>query len=108
VRDLLTPEGSFVTLEFFRPEGLFARFFYGALAPVFIPFAGAAFGSRRAAYEYLVQSVRRFRSAKEYAALCREAGFGEVRIRALDGGIAHIIVACKTGVQGLEETRERK
>jgi demethylmenaquinone methyltransferase/2-methoxy-6-polyprenyl-1,4-benzoquinol methylase len=93
VRDLLTPDGTFVTLEFFRPEGLFARFFYGALAPVFIPFAGAALGSRRTAYEYLVQSVRRFRTAKEYAALCRAQGFGDTRIRALDGGIAHIVIA---------------
>jgi demethylmenaquinone methyltransferase/2-methoxy-6-polyprenyl-1,4-benzoquinol methylase len=95
VQELLNAKGTFVTLEFFRPDGLFARFFYGALAPVFIPFVGAALGSRRTAYEYLVNSVRRFRTAKEYAMLCREAGFAETKIRALDGGIAHIIVARK-------------
>ncbi len=95
VHGLLKPGGSFVTLEFFRPDAAFARFFYGALAPVFIPFTGRALGSRRAAYEYLVESVRRFRTAKEYAAMCREAGFGEARVRALDGGIAHVVAAVK-------------
>jgi ubiquinone/menaquinone biosynthesis methyltransferase len=96
-RDLLRPGGVFVTLEFFRPDAPFARFFYGALAPAFIPFTGAALGSRRAAYEYLVDSVRRFRTAGEYAALCRAAGLGEARVRALDGGIAHVVIARKSG-----------
>jgi ubiquinone/menaquinone biosynthesis methyltransferase len=95
VHALLKPEGCFVTLEFFRPDAAFARFFYGVLAPIFIPFTGKALGSRRAAYEYLVDSVRKFRTAREYAALCREAGFGEVRVHALDGGIAHAVLAVK-------------
>ena len=95
VHGLLKPGGTFVTLEFFRPAGLFARFFYGVLAPLFIPLTGRLFGSRRAAYTYLVESVRRFRSAEEYAALCRAAGFTGVRVRACDGGIAHIVTATK-------------
>ncbi len=95
VHDLLKPGGIFVTLEFFRPDAPFARFFYGVMAPVFIPLTGKALGSRREAYEYLVRSVRRFRTAKEYAVMCREAGFGEARTRALDGGIAHAVAAAK-------------
>lgn len=95
VHALLKPGGTFVTLEFFRPAGLFARFFYGVLAPLFIPFTGRALGSRRTAYEYLVTSVRRFRSAEEYAALCRAHGFTDVRVKAYDLGIAHAIVATK-------------
>lgn len=95
VHDLLKPGGTFVTLEFFRPTGLFARFFYGVLAPLFIPLTGRALGSRRTAYEYLVKSVRRFRSAAEYAALCRAQGFTDVRVAAYDLGIAHVVVATK-------------
>jgi demethylmenaquinone methyltransferase/2-methoxy-6-polyprenyl-1,4-benzoquinol methylase len=95
VHEQLKPGGTFVTLEFFRPAGLFARFFYGVLAPLFIPFTGKALGSRRTAYEYLVQSVRRFRSAEEYAQLCRTYGFTNVRVRAYDCGIAHAVVATK-------------
>lgn len=95
VHERLKPGGTFVTLEFFRPAGPFARFFYGVLAPLFIPLTGKALGSRRTAYEYLVQSVRRFRSAEEYAALCRAQGFTNVRVKAYDLGIAHAIVATK-------------
>jgi demethylmenaquinone methyltransferase/2-methoxy-6-polyprenyl-1,4-benzoquinol methylase len=70
VHALLKPGGTFVTLEFFRPTGWFARFFYGGLAPLFIPLTGRALGSRRTAYAYLVDSVRGFRSAEEYAGPC--------------------------------------
>lgn len=96
VHDLLKPGGHFITLEFFRPAGIFPRFFYGVLAPLFIPLAGRALGSRREAYTYLVESVRGFRTAEEYAALCRAAGFGNVRVRAYDFGIAHAVAVTKT------------
>lgn len=95
VHALLKPGGTFVTLEFFRPAGMFARFFYNVLAPLFIPFTGRALGSRRTAYVYLVESVRRFKSAEEYAALCRAAGFTDVRVQSYDGGIAHAVAATK-------------
>lgn len=98
VHDLLKPGGSFVTLEFFRPAGAFARLFYGVLAPLFIPLMGALLGSRRTAYEYLVNSVRNFRTAEEYAALCRAAGFTDVKIRAHDFGIAHSVCATRPAV----------
>lgn len=92
---LLKPGGVFVTLEFFRPTGRFSRFFYGALAPLFIPLAGRVLGSRRDAYDYLVRSVRGFRTAGEYAALCRAAGFAIARVHSHDFGIAHTIVAVR-------------
>jgi demethylmenaquinone methyltransferase/2-methoxy-6-polyprenyl-1,4-benzoquinol methylase len=95
VHAMLKPGGAFLTLEFFRPANPFTRFFYGVLAPAFIPPLGWLLGSRREAYDYLVRSVRRFRSAGEYAALCREAGFATTRIQAQDGGIAHAVLAVK-------------
>jgi demethylmenaquinone methyltransferase/2-methoxy-6-polyprenyl-1,4-benzoquinol methylase len=95
VHAALKPGGAFLTLEFFRPANPFTRLFYGVLAPLFIPLLGWAMGSKRDAYEYLVRSVRRFRSAEEYAALCRAAGFTGVRVQAQDGGIAHAVVALK-------------
>jgi demethylmenaquinone methyltransferase/2-methoxy-6-polyprenyl-1,4-benzoquinol methylase len=99
VHGLLKPGGTFVTLEFFRPAGWFARFFYGVAAPLFIPLFGWALGSRRTAYTYLVDSVRRFRTATEYAAMCRAAGFGTTRVVALDFGIAHIVSAEKPALR---------
>ncbi len=95
IHALLKPGGTFVTLEFFRPANVFSRFFYGVLAPLFIPFTGRALGSRRTAYVYLVESVRRFKSAEEYAALCRAEGFADVRVMTYDFGIAHAVVASK-------------
>jgi demethylmenaquinone methyltransferase/2-methoxy-6-polyprenyl-1,4-benzoquinol methylase len=95
VHALLKPGGSFLTLEFFRPANPFTRFFYGVLAPAFIPFLGRLLGSKRDAYDYLVRSVRGFRSAAEYAALCRAAGFATTRVEARDGGIAHAVLAVK-------------
>jgi demethylmenaquinone methyltransferase/2-methoxy-6-polyprenyl-1,4-benzoquinol methylase len=92
---LLKPGGLFLTLDFFRPEGVVPRFFYHGLAPLFIPFMGWALGSKKTAYVYLVQSVRAFRSVGEYAALCRETGFVQVKTAALDFGIAHAVVAVK-------------
>ena len=99
VHALLKPGGSFLTLEFFRPANPFTRFFYGVLAPAFIPFSGWLFGSRNTksgdAYDYLVRSVKRFKTAEEYAALCRAAGFTATHIQAQDGGIAHAVLAVK-------------
>jgi demethylmenaquinone methyltransferase/2-methoxy-6-polyprenyl-1,4-benzoquinol methylase len=95
VHGALKPGGAFLTLEFFRPVNPFTRLFYGVIAPVFCPLLGWAMGSRTDAYQYLVRSVRRFRSAEEYAALCRASGFTDVRIQAQDGGIAHAVIAIK-------------
>ncbi len=95
VKDLLKPGGVFLTLEFFRPQSVFTRFFYRVLAPIFIPFLGRTMGSKREAYEYLVKSVQRFRSVEEYAALCRASGFGKVQTLSCDFGIAHAVLAVK-------------
>ena len=95
VHGQLKPGGIFLTLEFFRPDTAFTRFFYRVPAPVFIPFLGRLFGSSREAYEYLVNSVQRFRSAEEYAEMCRRAGFVSVKTSSCDFGIAHVVMAVK-------------
>jgi demethylmenaquinone methyltransferase / 2-methoxy-6-polyprenyl-1,4-benzoquinol methylase len=95
VHELLKPGGVFLTLEFFRPGTAFTRFFYRGLAPLFIPFLGRALGSNREAYEYLVSSVQNFRSAEEYACLCRAIGFDRVRTVSCDFDIANVVLAVK-------------
>jgi demethylmenaquinone methyltransferase/2-methoxy-6-polyprenyl-1,4-benzoquinol methylase len=95
VHSVLKPGGTFLTLEFFRPETGFTIFFYRGLAPLFIPILGAALGSKKSAYEYLVKSVQGFCGVDKYADLCRSAGFGDVQTRAYDFGIAHAVVAMK-------------
>jgi demethylmenaquinone methyltransferase / 2-methoxy-6-polyprenyl-1,4-benzoquinol methylase len=92
---LLKPGGLFVTLEFFRPTTWFTRLFYGVLAPLSIPLLGGLFSSRRQAYAYLVDSIRRFCSAAEYGERSRRQGFRDVEITACDFGISHIVTAVK-------------
>lgn len=92
IHRVLKPGGTFCTLEFFRPHTLVSKGFYGAVAPVAIPFVGRAFGSSREAYEYLVRSIRRFRSSGEYAELLSREGFAEVRVKELDFGLCTAVV----------------
>lgn len=95
VTGLLKPGGVFITLEFFRPTTAFTRFFYGVLAPLSIPLLGGLFSSRRQAYAYLVDSIRRFCSVWEYRESSRQRGFRDVDVTACDFGISHIVTAVK-------------
>lgn len=92
---LLKPGGLFITLEFFRPTTAFTRFFYHGLAPLCIPLLGWFFSSRRQAYAYLVDSIRRFQSVREYGDGFRGRGFRDVAIIPCDFGISHIVTAVK-------------
>ncbi len=92
---LLKPGGMFITLEFFRPTTAFTRFFYHGLAPLSIPVLGWLFSSRRQAYAYLVDSIRRFQSVREYRDGFRGRGFREVDVIPCDFGISHIVTAVK-------------
>jgi demethylmenaquinone methyltransferase / 2-methoxy-6-polyprenyl-1,4-benzoquinol methylase len=94
IGSLLRPGGLFVTLEFFRPETFFTRFFYSGLAPFAIPFFASQM-SRKDAYEYLVSSIRAFSPVSEYARGCAELGFQSVQTIPCDFGITHIVLARK-------------
>ena len=93
VHRVLKPGGTFVTLEFFRPETFVSKAFYGAIAPLLIPAAGTVFGSSREAYEYLVRSIRRFTSVGGYATLLGESGFQSAKIVSLDFGLCSAVAA---------------
>lgn len=90
---VLKTGGTFVTLEFFRPETFVSKIFYGAIAPLMIPAAGKVFGSSREAYEYLVRSIRRFTPVGGYATLLGESGFEAAKIVSLDFGLCHAVAA---------------
>lgn len=95
IAQVLKPGGMFITLEFFRPTTAFTRFFYGILAPLSIPILGGLFSSRRQAYAYLVDSIRRFCSVWEYRDRSRRQGFRDVDVFPCDFGISHIVTAVK-------------
>ncbi|QQS04972.1 MAG: ubiquinone/menaquinone biosynthesis methyltransferase [Fibrobacterota bacterium] len=95
IRRVLKPGGTFSTLEFFRPSTVVSKSFYGGVAPIAIPFVGRVFGSSREDYEYLVRSIRRFASSKEYAQLLEREGFVDVRVKELDFGLCTAIAGRK-------------
>lgn len=87
IRRVLKPGGRFLCLEFSRPVALI-RPFYDAWSFWVIPRLGAAVAGEPAAYEYLVESIRRFPDQAALAAAFRDAGFDAVGWRNVSFGIA--------------------
>jgi demethylmenaquinone methyltransferase/2-methoxy-6-polyprenyl-1,4-benzoquinol methylase len=89
-RRVLKPGGRFLCLEFSRVvvPGLAAL--YEAYSFRVLPALGARVARDREAYQYLVESIRRFPPQDELAALLRAAGFDQVDYHNLSGGIAAI------------------
>ncbi len=89
-RRVLKPGGRFLCLEFSRVEVPLLRRAYDLYSFAVLPRLGQAVASDRDAYQYLVESIRRFPPQAELAAMMREAGFEQVSWCNLSGGIAAI------------------
>jgi len=89
-RRVLKPGGRFVCLEFSKPvtEALCAA--YDAYSFRLIPRIGEWLAGEREAYQYLVESIRRFPDQASFAAMMRNAGFGRVEWSNLTGGVAAV------------------
>ncbi len=85
---VLRPGGRFLCLEFSRFQlGALERL-YEAYSFRVVPWLGEQVAGDRAAYQYLVESIRRFPDQATFAQLIARAGLGQVRWRNLSGGIA--------------------
>ncbi|MDP1735504.1 MAG: class I SAM-dependent methyltransferase [Sulfuritalea sp.] len=87
IRRVLKPGGRFVCLEFSRPAAWLAPF-YDLYSFLVIPRLGALIAREPQAYQYLVESIRRFPDQLDFAALVQQAGFGDVRWENVSFGIA--------------------
>ena len=87
-RRVLRPGGRFLCLEFSHVVLPVLSALYELYSVNALPLLGAVVAKDRAAYQYLVESIRRFPAQDELAAAIAEAGFGRVRYRNLSGGIA--------------------
>ncbi|MBL8486910.1 MAG: class I SAM-dependent methyltransferase [Rhodocyclaceae bacterium] len=87
IRRVLAPGGLFLCLEFSRPRA-WLRPFYDLYSFFVIPRLGAAVAREPAAYQYLVESIRRFPDQRGFARLMREQGLARVEWRNLSFGIA--------------------
>lgn len=87
-RRVLKPGGRFLCLEFCPAVHPALAPFYEAYSFRIVPFLGALVQRDREAYEYLVESIRRFPVPERFAAMIEAAGLSNVKLRRLTGGIA--------------------
>ncbi|HZT52540.1 MAG TPA: bifunctional demethylmenaquinone methyltransferase/2-methoxy-6-polyprenyl-1,4-benzoquinol methylase UbiE [Stellaceae bacterium] len=87
-RRVLRPGGRFLCLEFSRVALLPLARAYDLYSFAVLPRLGQIVTGDRDAYQYLVESIRRFPPQDELAALMEQAGFERVGYRNLTGGIA--------------------
>ena len=87
MRRVLAPGGMAAILEFSQPPNAVFGTFYNFYARRILPWIGGLISGSRGAYTYLPESVRKFPSAGELAAMMRRAGFAEVSFEYLTGGI---------------------
>ena len=87
-RRVLKPGGRFLCLEFSRPVTSALRGAYDAYSFKVIPAVGEWVAKDRAAYQYLVESIRRFPDQATFADMMRHAGFDRVTWTNFTGGVA--------------------
>jgi demethylmenaquinone methyltransferase/2-methoxy-6-polyprenyl-1,4-benzoquinol methylase len=87
-RRVLRPGGRFLCLEFSALQLPALEPLYHAYSFAVLPWLGAQVAGDRAAYQYLVESIRRFPDQATFARLIERAGLARVRWRNLSGGIA--------------------
>jgi demethylmenaquinone methyltransferase/2-methoxy-6-polyprenyl-1,4-benzoquinol methylase len=87
-RRVLKPGGRFLCLEFSRVEAPFFGRVYDLYSFTVLPLLGQVVAGDREAYQYLVESIRRFPPQGELARMMAAAGLERVDYRNLTGGIA--------------------
>ncbi|MES2877645.1 MAG: class I SAM-dependent methyltransferase [Pseudomonadota bacterium] len=87
IHRVLKPGGRFVCLEFSRPAAWLAPF-YDLYSFLVIPRLGAAVAGEPQAYQYLIESIRRFPDQRGFSALMQEAGFTDIHWENGSFGIA--------------------
>lgn len=91
---VLKPGGRFLCLEFSTPHMLI-RPFYNLFSFTVIPRLGAWVARAPEAYQYLIESIRRFPDQRAFAGLIQRVGFEAVTHQNLSLGIACIHVGRK-------------
>ena len=79
--------GKFLCLEFSHVENEVLHKIYDAYSFNVIPAMGAQITGNKAAYQYLVESIRKFPKQKAFEQMIVKAGFGNVHYRNMSGGV---------------------
>jgi len=89
-RRVLRPGGRFLCLEFSHVTLPALAALYDQYSFRVLPALGATVAGNREAYQYLVESIRRFPRQEELAERIAAAGLEQVKVRNLSAGIAAI------------------
>jgi len=89
-RRVLKPGGRFLCLEFSRPTTEVIRKAYDAWSFNAIPAIGQWVAKDHDSYQYLVESIRRFPDQATFKAMIETAGFRNVAVTNLSGGVVAI------------------
>lgn len=87
-RRVLKPGGRFMCLEFSHLIVPALEDAYDAWSFKVLPALGERVAADRESYVYLAESIRRFPDQDTYAAMIRDAGLEQVKVRNLSAGIA--------------------
>ena len=85
---VLKPGGRLMVLEFSQLPNPLMQKAYDLYSFNVIPAMGQAVTGDRDSYQYLVESIRKFPDQESFAAMIRQAGFGQVKYRNLTMGVA--------------------
>ncbi|MCK4509095.1 MAG: bifunctional demethylmenaquinone methyltransferase/2-methoxy-6-polyprenyl-1,4-benzoquinol methylase UbiE [Desulfuromonadales bacterium] len=91
---VLKPGGRAVILEFATPRNSFFRTVYHFYFLKVLPWLGGLI-SQRSAYQYLPDSVLEFPDRDTFKGMMEEAGFVDVKVHDLTGGIAAVHVGTR-------------
>ena len=92
---VLRPGGSFIVLEFSRPDGFPARQLHQAYLRFVVPLVGFVLTGDQKAYVYLSRTVAAFPYGERFMSIIRQAGFREVKRRPCFLGAATIYISSK-------------
>jgi len=95
MRRVLKPGGRFLSLEFSRPTTRALSRVYDAWSFNVIPELGQLIARDRDSYQYLVESIRCFPHQAAFKAEIEAAGFKNVTVTNLSGGIAALHMGWK-------------
>ncbi|XP_043255753.1 2-methoxy-6-polyprenyl-1,4-benzoquinol methylase, mitochondrial [Colletes gigas] len=87
---VLTPGGRFMCLEFSHVDNEVLRWIYDQYSFQLIPVLGTLIAGEWQAYQYLVESIRKFPNQENFKEMIEEAGFRNVTYENLTSGIVAI------------------
>ena len=93
---VLKPGGRVVILEFATPRNSIFRALYFFYFLRVLPLLGGLI-SQKSAYQYLPDSVLEFPDRTEFSRMMAEAGFENIEVHDLTGGIAAVHVGIRAG-----------